>query len=67
MFRSVLNSPSDNYEYPEVEAKVDRNVEAINKAMELTLLQDYDKLYIEETDVTMMIHLMPTLDVLEPL
>ena len=38
MFGSVLNSPSDNYEYPEVKAKVDRNVEAINKAMELTLL-----------------------------
>ena len=57
----MLNSPSDNYEDPEVKAKVDRKVEAINKAMELTLPQDYDKLYIKETDVTMMINLMPTL------
>ena len=65
MFGSVLHSPSDNYEDPEVKAKIDRNVEAINKAMELTLPKDYDKLYIEETDVTMMVKLMPTLDVLE--
>ena len=57
----MLNSPSNNYEDPEVKAKVDRNVEANNKAMELTLPQDYDKLYIKETDVTMMINLMPTL------
>ena len=45
----------------------DKEWSDIEEELRRVLMTDYDKFYIEETDVTMMIHLMPTLDVLEPL
>ena len=66
MFHSFLNDPNHKTEDDMDREAVDKNIRAINCAMDSTLAtSERDKLKIVEEDVNVMATLMPTLDILE--
>ena len=66
MIRSIMNDPNEHYDKPVDKRKVEENVTAINEAMKTILKKkDFDKLEIVSSDISVMINIIPTLDILE--
>ena len=66
MMKSFLNDPNENKDESADEEKVDANVEAINMALKKHLRKkEFNAMKIEPNDVSLMLKLMPTLEVLE--
>ena len=65
MMRSFLNDPNENTEKEINIDKCMQNFNAINEAMEETLSRkDYEKLKLTESDLKVMVNVIPTLDIL---
>ena len=66
MMKSFLNDPNENKDESADVEKVDANVEAINMALKKHLRKkEFNAMKIEPNDVSLMLKLMPTLEVLE--
>ena len=65
MMRSFLNDPNENTDKEIDTDKCKQNFDAINEAMEETLSRkDYEKLKLTESDLKVIINVIPTLDIL---
>ena len=67
MARSFMNDPYEKKsEAPIDEGKVMENIEAVNAALKSSVKKrEYNRLYIDHSDVTVLLNIVPTLDPME--
>ena len=67
MARSFMNDPNEKKsEAPIDEGKVMENIEAVNAALKSSVKKgEYNRLYIDHSDVTVLLNIVPTLDPME--